>query len=78
MERQQISKLAENNSILTVLQEQKEEEGWEGRPKGMIQILWERWWIDERRLNDYTVNGKKGCLGYDHQRDELEIPAWKL
>ena len=29
----------------------------------MLQILWERGWIDERRLNDYTVNGKKDALG---------------
>jgi hypothetical protein len=58
-----IKKLAENNGILTVLQEQKKEEGWEGRPKGMLQILWERGWIDDRRLNDYTVNGKKDALG---------------
>jgi hypothetical protein len=36
-----VRKLAENNGILTILQEQKKEEGWVGRPKGMLQILWE-------------------------------------
>jgi hypothetical protein len=29
----------------------------------MLQILWEQGWIDERQLNDYTINGKKDALG---------------
>jgi hypothetical protein len=29
----------------------------------MLQILWERGWIDEGRLQDYTVNGWKDALG---------------
>ncbi len=33
--------------------------GWEGRPKRMLQILWERGWIDENNLGKYTESGKK-------------------
>ena len=44
----ELKKLAENNGILTVFQEQKKEEGWEGKPKGMLQVLWERGWVDEQ------------------------------
>ena len=36
-----IKKIAENNGILTEIEEQIIEEGWEGKPKGMLQILWE-------------------------------------
>jgi hypothetical protein len=34
-------KIAENNGILTKIEEQIIEEGWEGKLKGMLQILWE-------------------------------------
>ncbi len=34
-------KIAENNGILTEVEEQIIEEGWEGKPKRMLQILWE-------------------------------------
>jgi hypothetical protein len=29
--------------------------GWEGRGKGMLQILWERGWIDVNKLNEYKM-----------------------
>jgi hypothetical protein len=39
-------------------------EGWEGKAKGMEQILWERGWIDVRRpRKDYTKNGTKDIMG---------------
>jgi hypothetical protein len=44
----ELKKIAENNGILTVFQEQKKEEGWEGKPKGMLQVLWEQGWVDEQ------------------------------
>jgi len=59
----EIKKIAENHGILTVIEEVKKEEGWVGKPKGMLQILWERGWIDETKIQDYTVNGKKDALG---------------
>ena len=38
-------------------------EGWVGKPKGMLQVLWERGHIDETRIKQYTVNGKKDAYG---------------
>ena len=39
-------------------------EGWEGKPKGMLQILWERGFIDPaKKKEDYTVDGKKDAFG---------------
>ena len=34
-----------------------------GKPKGMLQVLWERGHIDETHLKQYTVNGKKDADG---------------
>ena len=34
-------------------------EGWIGKPKGLLQILWERGFIDEKNLHLYSLKGKK-------------------
>jgi hypothetical protein len=65
--------LWENNGIQTVILEQKKEEGWEGKPKGMLQILWERGWIDPQWWQDYTVNGKKDALGRTIDESSLKF-----
>ncbi len=40
------------------------EEGWVGKPKGMLQVLWERGFIDPAKgWNDYTLNGKSDNFG---------------
>jgi hypothetical protein len=31
------------------------DEGWEGKPKGLLQILWERGWIDETQVDRYRL-----------------------
>jgi hypothetical protein len=37
--------------------------GWEEKPKGMLQILWERGFIDPaKKKEEYTVDGKKMSL----------------
>ncbi len=39
-------------------------EGWEGKPKGVLQILWERGFIDPaKKKEDHTIDGKKDALG---------------
>jgi hypothetical protein len=42
---------------------EKTQLGWEGQPKGMLQILWEHGWNDINNLGKYTVSGKKNELG---------------
>ncbi len=42
------------------------EEGWPGKPKGLLQVAWERGFIDlnvENPKNHYTINGRKNALG---------------
>ena len=34
-------------------------EGWCGKPKGSLQVLYERGWIDKSKLSLYTLNGSK-------------------
>ena len=31
------------------------QKGWEGQPKGLLQVLWERGWIDEGQFEKYTL-----------------------
>ena len=58
-----LQRLCRNAQINLVETTQKTQLGWEGQPKGMLQILWERGWIDVRNLASYTVSGKKNELG---------------
>jgi hypothetical protein len=59
-----IRALCEAQNIPTQYQEKEIKEGWEGKAKGMLQVLWERGWIDESRpRNDYTKMGTKDSLG---------------
>jgi hypothetical protein len=51
-------------SIPTKYTEREIKEGWEGKAKGMEQILWERGWIDERKpCKDYIKLGTKYSMG---------------
>jgi hypothetical protein len=41
-------------------------EGWENKAKGLLQVLWERGWIDpqvNKPYHYYTINGKKEIFG---------------
>ena len=52
----ELQELARTNNIETKLVRTREKKGWEGRPKGLLQVLWERGWIDEAQLDKYTVD----------------------
>jgi hypothetical protein len=44
---------------------QKDLEGWEGKPKGLLQVFWERGWVDNsngRALNYYTISRRKNVF----------------
>jgi hypothetical protein len=36
--------------------------GWQGQPKGLMQVLWERGFIDESSLDKYTLDGRKNPI----------------
>ena len=62
--RQQIKNMAARAGLSLTYQKQDINQGWEGKPKGMEQILWERGWINPSEdRKSYTVNGKKDSMG---------------
>ena len=62
--KQQIKNMAERAGIPLTYQKQDIIEGWEGKAKGMEQILWERGWINPNEdRKSYTVHGKKDSMG---------------
>ena len=60
----EIQAVARNMQILLEYDRIKTSEGWVGKPKGMLQILWERGHIDptmtrQEILRKYSVHGKR-------------------
>ena len=39
--------------------EHEKKEGWIGKPKVMLQVLWEKVWIDKSKLDYYTIRSEK-------------------
>jgi hypothetical protein len=42
---------------------EKIEEGWEGKAKGLLQVLWERGLIDGSNIKQFSLTGKKDAFG---------------
>ena len=55
--------LCNRNGIPIVREEPKVKEGWVGKSKGLLQVLWERGFIDTSNLSRYTPTGRKKELG---------------
>jgi hypothetical protein len=56
--------LCKNKDILIVEQLAEVFQGWEQKPKGVLQILWERGFINPaKKTEDYTIDGKKDSFG---------------
>jgi hypothetical protein len=56
----------EEKGIATFRLVPKVDEGWVGKPKGLLQVLWERGWIDPDNVKAYTMKGQKKADGsYD-------------
>jgi hypothetical protein len=62
--RQQIRDMAQEAGLALTYLKREIIQGWEGKPKGMEQILWERGWIDPKVARKvYTVHGTKDSMG---------------
>ena len=55
--------LCQNNSIPITCKVPKIKEGWVGKAKGLLQVLWERGYIETSKLSSYTLTGRKDELG---------------
>ena len=49
----ELQSLAEERGIGRLKPKVKKVEGWCGAPKGMLQVLWERGWVDEQYFSEY-------------------------
>jgi hypothetical protein len=57
---EELQEMAQKQNISTDKDVQSiQQQGWEGKQKGLLQVLWERRWIDESRLLACKQRGKK-------------------
>ena len=76
--KEEIKRLARQNNIPLTVEERKIEPGWCNKSKGLLQILYERGFINpEDKISKYTVNGKKTHLDENKQVKE-EFKAYHL
>ena len=61
--REELEQKAKKYNIKLTNEVELVEEGWLGKPKGLLQVLWERGWVDVKRLSEYSLRGQK------HQMD---------
>ena len=61
--KRELVEICEQHHIAITKNEDKIKEGWEGKPKGLLQVLWERGLIDNANLKDYSLTGKKDEFG---------------
>ena len=52
--KEELVKLCKNNNLPLKKTEEIIEEGWYSKPKGSLQLLWERGWIDPNKSHTYT------------------------
>ncbi|KAI2496326.1 hypothetical protein MHU86_18198 [Fragilaria crotonensis] len=55
--------LCRANDIACTRTAEKIKEGWMGKAKGLLQVLWERGKIDSTRVKQYSLTGKKDDFG---------------
>jgi hypothetical protein len=68
-----LQELCDIRQIPTKYQEKKIKEGWAGKPKGSLQILYERGFIDPNNWKDYNAEGKKDEYGILREDTSLNL-----
>jgi hypothetical protein len=61
--KKRLQEICKSNNIPIKVQVPKIKEGWVDKPKGKLQILWERGWIDTNNVAMYTNDGKVDAYG---------------
>ena len=71
--RDDLVKLCQNNNLPIKRTVVKVDEGWYGKPKGSLQILYERGWIDPKKSHTYyTKAGKKDLYGFVDESTSID------
>ena len=76
--KKQIIKLCQTRGLPLTVSEEKLKEGWLNKPKGAMQILFERGWIDPKNIHLYTEKGKKKSVSHgsnDSNESGLDLPV---
>jgi hypothetical protein len=84
-----LSSIATNHGIPLVVEEPLLKHGWLNKPKGLLQLLWERGFIDPSKpRQNYVVDDKPGCKGlrtmvaelrdFDNEETRLQYVGQKL
>jgi hypothetical protein len=68
----ELQEMARKRNISTDKDVQSIQQGWEGKQKGLLQVLWERRWIDESKLDEYKII-KKDDEGIVVDDESLEV-----
>ena len=63
--KEKLEDLAKEYNVELTSEVELVEEGWVNRPKGLLQVLWERGWIDVTKLSEYTLKGKANQMDGD-------------
>jgi hypothetical protein len=70
----ELQQYARDNNLDPKVERTTEKKGWIGQPKGLMQVLWERGWIDENNIHKYTMD-----IAKDDDGDDLEgAENWSL
>ena len=75
--KEELNDLAKLNDIALTYETTKIEEGWLGKPKGLLQVLWERGWINEKKKNEYSLKGKASQMN-DKGKLKPEFICYRL
>ena len=57
-----LEELAKEYKIELTSEVELVEEWWVGKPKRLLQVLWERGWIDITKISEYTLIGKSNQM----------------
>ena len=60
--KKELQVFARNKSVDLFEDRELVAQGWEGQPKGLMQVLWERGLIDTSSLEQYTLDGRKNPI----------------
>ncbi len=70
LSKEKLERIAKLNSIALIHKLSVEKEGWMGKPKGLLQILWEQGFIDKNSLSSYSYKGRKSQMDEDGKLKE--------
>ena len=61
--RKELQKRCKEAGIPVQITMQESTKGWEGKPKGILQTLFKRGFINPERMTEYTVDGRNDVFG---------------